>query len=94
MRRFVDHQDKRERLGFLCRVVKKEIQHLQYSAGKVFKDGFTEERARQIANDEEFTEQVEAFTGRFCRLQGTIGDKFLPAWLDMLGEKKVSQLKI
>jgi len=57
MRRFVDHQDKRERLGFLCRVVKKEIQHLQYSAGKVFKDGFTEERARQIANDEEFAEQ-------------------------------------
>jgi len=88
MRQFVDQQDKRERLGFLCRVVKKEIQHLQYSAGKVFKDGFTEERARQIANDEEFAEQVEAFTSRFCRLQDTIGDKLLPAWLDMLGEKK------
>jgi len=88
MSKFVDHQGKRERLEFLCRVVKKEIQHLQYSAEKVFKGGFNEERARQIANDEEFAEQVEAFTSRFCRLQDTIGDKLLPAWLDMLGEKK------
>ena len=88
MSKFVDHQDKRERLDFLCRVVKKEIQHLQYSAEKVFKGGFNEERARQIASDEEFAEQVEAFTSRFCRLQDTIGDKLLPAWLDMLGEKK------
>jgi len=88
MSKFVEHQDKWERLGFLCRVVKKEIQHLQYSAEKVFKGDFNEERARQIANDEEFAEQVEAFTSRFCRLQDTIGDKLLPAWLDMLGEKK------
>jgi len=88
MSKLVDNQDKRERLDFLCRVVKKEIQHLQYSAEKVFKGGFTEERARQIANDEELAEQVEAFTSRFCRLQDTIGDKLLPAWLDMLGEKK------
>ncbi|OQK15837.1 hypothetical protein AU255_16740 [Methyloprofundus sedimenti] len=87
MRQFIDHQDKRERLRFLCRVVKKEIQHLQYSAGKVFKEDFTEERASQIANDEEFAEQIEAFTSRFCRLQDTIGDKLLPAWLEMLGEK-------
>jgi len=88
MSKFVDHQNKRERLNFLCRVVKKEIQHLQYSAEKVFKGGFNEERARQIANDEELAEQVEAFTSRFCRLQDTIGDKLLPTWLDMLGEKK------
>jgi len=88
MSKFVDHQNKRERLNFLCRVVNKEIQHLQYSAEKVFKGGFNEERARQIANDEELAEQVEAFTSRFCRLQDTIGDKLLPTWLDMLGEKK------
>ena len=83
MKQFVAHQDKRERLDFLCRVVKKEIQHLQYSAEKVFKDRFSEERASQIANDEEFAEQIEAFTSRFCRLQETIGDKLLPAWLDL-----------
>jgi len=49
MSQFVSYQDKQERLDFLCRVVKKEIQHLQYSAGKVFKGGFTEERAGEIA---------------------------------------------
>ena len=26
-------------------------------------------------------------TSRFCRLQDTIGDKLLPAWLDILSEK-------
>jgi len=79
MKPFIDHQDKRERFDFLCRVVKKELQHLQYTAGKIFKEDFTEERARQIANDEQFAEQVEAFTSCFCRLQDTIGDKLLPA---------------
>ena len=80
--------DKLERLRFLCRVVKKEIHHLNYSADKVFKETFTEERAKQLAIDENLAEQVEAFTSRFCRLQDTIGDKLLPAWLEALGEKK------
>jgi len=30
--------------------------------------------------------RVEAFTSRFCRLQDTLGDKFLPALLKSLGE--------
>jgi len=88
MRQVVDNEDKLERLRFLCRVVKKEIHHLNYSAEKVFKEGFTTERAKRLADDEELAEQVEAFTSRFCRLQDTIGDKLLPAWLDALGEKK------
>jgi hypothetical protein len=57
-----------ERLKFLRRVVKKEIHHLNYSADKVFKDAFNEERARRLASDEDLAEQVEAFTSRFCRL--------------------------
>ena len=78
---------KQERLDFLSRVVKKEIYHLNYSAKKVFEEHFTEERAKQLDVDESLAEQVEAFTSRFCRLQDTIGDKLLPAWLDSLGEK-------
>jgi len=77
-----------ERLVFLCRVIKKEIQHLQYSANNIFKDGFNEEQVKKITHDDAFAEQVEAFTSRFCRLQDTIGDKLLPAWLSILGEKK------
>ncbi|WP_428357391.1 hypothetical protein [Methyloprofundus sp.] len=87
MKLSVDNEDKLERLLFLSRVVKKEIHHLNYSADKVFNDAFTEERAKRLASDEVLAEQVEAFTSRFCRLQDTIGDKLLPAWLDALGEK-------
>ena len=75
------------RLLFLNGIVKKEIKHLKYSADKVFHDTFTVERAKCLDMDEVLAEQVEAFTSRFCRLQDTVGDKLLPAWLDVLGEK-------
>ena len=78
---------KLERLRFLRRVVDKEIHHLNYSANKIFSDPFTVERAQQLSSDEALAEQLEAFTSRFCRLQDTLGDKLLPAWLDFLAEK-------
>ena len=87
MNRLDNNNAKNERLKFLCRVVKKEIHHLSYSAKKVFNESFNEKRAKQLVDDEELAEQVEAFTSRYCRLQDTIGDKLLPAWLDVLGEK-------
>ena len=68
-----------ERLKFLTRVVKKEIQHLKYSADKVFSKPFTVTIAKQLNDNEQLAEQVEAFSSRFCRLQDTIGDKLLPA---------------
>jgi len=64
---------KLERLKFLTRVVKKEIQHLKYSADKVFSKPFTVAIAKQLNGNEQLAEQVEAFSSRFCRLQDTIG---------------------
>lgn len=81
------NRGKLERVKFLSRVVKKEIHHLNYSASKVFNQPFTVERAKKLANDQEQAEHVEAFTSRFCRLQDTIGDKLLPAWLEILSER-------
>jgi len=83
----VDSVEKPERLEFLVRVVKKEIHNLRFSANRVFQQPFTIEHAQQLNHNEELAEQVEAFTSRFCRLQDTIGDKLLPAWLEALGEK-------
>ena len=80
-------QEKVERLKFLSRVVKKEIKHLNYSAHKLFESPFSLARARQLSVDEALAEQLEAFTSRFCRLQDTVADKLLPAWLNALGEK-------
>ncbi|MBB3189431.1 hypothetical protein [Halomonas cerina] len=82
------HNDLQERLAFLHRVVSKEIQHLQFSSGRVFDQPLDVDRAATLANDEAFAERVEAFASRFCRLQDTVGDKLLPVWLQALGEKR------
>lgn len=76
-----------ERLLFLQRVVSKEIKHLNYSSKRVFDEPFTIARAKRLADDEALAEKVEAFASRFSRLQDTVGDKLLPAWLSALGEK-------
>jgi hypothetical protein len=75
-----------ERLVFLIRVVEKEIRHLSYSSDQVFSEPFTVERACTLLTNEDFAQQVEAFTSRFCRLQDTVGDKLIPTWLKLLGE--------
>lgn len=77
-----------ERLAFLHQVVSKEIRHLQFSSGRVFDQPLDVDRAATLANDEAFAKRVEAFASRFCRLQDTVGDKLLPVWLQVLGEKR------
>ncbi|MHB8760032.1 MAG: hypothetical protein ACYC5S_07910 [Thiobacillus sp.] len=74
------------RLQFLTRVVRKECQHLIATDQRLFADSFTPERARQLDTDPDMAERVEAFVGRFGRLQDTLGDKLLPVLLAALGE--------
>lgn len=74
------------RLQFLVRVVRKECQHLATTDQRLFGDSFTPERAGQLEADPDLAERVEAFVGRFGRLQDTIGDKLLPVLLVALGE--------
>lgn len=80
------NQEDRARLKFLVRVVQKQIRHLVFSQAHVFSQPFTVEQARMLETDEEWAEKVEAFNGRFCRLQDTVGDKLIPLWLRLLGE--------
>jgi len=75
------------RIQFLARVVRKESQHLGITDQRLFVQEFTPERVRQLETDVGMAEQVEAFVGRFSRLQDTLGDKLLPALLTALGEK-------
>ena len=74
------------RLQFLMRVVRKECQHLISTDQRIFGAPFTPERANQLETDPDMAERVEAFVGRFGRLQDTIGDKLLPVLLIALGE--------
>ena len=75
------------RLQFLARVVRKECQHLTTTDQRLFGGLFTIEQAIRLEADHDLAERVEAFVGRFGRLQDTVGDKLLPLLLDALGEK-------
>lgn len=80
------------RLQFLTRVVRKECRHLATTDSRLFKGLFTVEQVAQLEADPDLAERVEAFVGRFGRLQDTVGDKLLPQLLAALGEKISSVL--
>ena len=75
-----------QRLIFLIRVIRKESRHLLSTDQRLFAEPFTRERAARLDSDSELAERVEAFVGRFGRLQDTLGDKLLPLYLVALGE--------
>ena len=82
----IDSQTKL-RLQFLSRVVKKECYHLKRTTERLFEVEFSIEKAKLLDSDDDLSEQVEAFSSRFARLQDTLGDKLLPQLLMALGEK-------
>lgn len=74
------------RLQFFARVVGKECKHLATTDQRLFVGKFTLEQASRLEEDPDLAERVEAFVGRFGRLQDTVGDKLLPILLAALGE--------
>ena len=80
------------RLQFLVRVVRKECQHLATTDSRLFSSPFGLEQATRLENAPDFAERVEAFVGRFGRLQDTLGDKLPPLLLSALGEKSSSTI--
>lgn len=80
------------RLRFLARVVGKECRHLETTDGRLFGVPMTPGRAESLADDPDLAERVEAFVGRFGRLQDTLADKLLPALLPALGEPVATQI--
>ena len=75
------------RLRFLLRVVRREADHLSLTDARLFSEPFTVDRAEHLLADPDLAERVEAFVGRFARLQDTLGDKALPLVLSALGER-------
>jgi len=59
---------------------------------RLFDGAFTLEQAIRLEQDPDLAERVEAFVGRFGRLQDTLGDKLLPLLLSALGEKPSSMI--
>lgn len=80
------------RLQFIARVVRKESLHLTTTDQRLFGVAFTLEQANKLEENIELAERVEAFVGRFSRLQDTLGDKLLPLLLAALGEKPAAAI--
>jgi hypothetical protein len=80
------------RLQFLVRVARKESTHLQSTDSRIFAEHFGPDRAKCLDEDIDLAERVEAFVGRFGRLQDTLADKLLPSLLTALGERTGAQL--
>ena len=76
-----------DRLRHLSGIVKKELAHLLTTDRRLFAEPFTVQRVQRLAEDIDLAERVEAFVSRFGRLQDTLGDKLLPAFLAAYGEK-------
>jgi hypothetical protein len=79
-------EDRALRLQFLARVAAKESKHLQSTDERLFSPGFTAATVSTLETDPDLAERVDAFVGRFSRLQDTLGDKLIPAYLSALGE--------
>jgi hypothetical protein len=76
----------RERLAFLLETTQRELELLQGTDGRMFREPFTADRAATLASDVELAERLDAFVARFSRLQDTAADKLLPALLTCVGE--------
>ncbi len=76
-----------ERLQFLARVTHKECLYLQETDGRLFADPMTLESLQHLQKDPVLAERLDAFVGRFGRLQDNLGDKLLPQLLDAMAEK-------
>lgn len=81
-----------QRLQFLVRVVRKECRHLVMTDSRLFVTPFTPVQVAELENDPDMAERVEAFVGRFGRLQDTLGDKLLPTLLSAMGERTSSMI--
>ena len=72
----------RERLLFLCQVVKREWELLEQVKTRLFDSAMPMLDPKALAAlSIEQTEQLDAFVARFGRLQDTLGEKLLPALL-------------
>ncbi len=69
------------RLDHLRRVVIKECNYLNYSAEGLKQIDPQFRWLDAVEQHAEFAEKLDAFVSRFCRLQDTLGDKLLPAYL-------------
>lgn len=82
-----------ERLRALLDVCALELDYLKRTDARLFSRIIDETTIRGLTTDDDLSERVDAFVSRFGRLQDTLGDKLLPAFLAAREEKPGAMLE-
>jgi hypothetical protein len=75
-------------------LARKEVAHLRYTHETLFSQTITTHWVVALAVDQEMAEKVDAFVGRFARLQDHIGEKLIPRFAALLGESPKAMLDV
>lgn len=87
------HTDESARLCALLEMAALELHYLKRCDARLFSAPLTSERIASLPSDDDLAERVDAFVARFGRLQDTLGDKLLPAFLRVMEEKPGTMLE-
>lgn len=84
--------------GDLARIAlelaERESRHLRYTWQTLYKEPIDLTWVENLEKREDLAEKIDAFVGRFGRLQDHIGEKLLPAFARLLGEQPKSLLDV
>ena len=79
---------------FTLELAEREAAHLAYTHSTLFAQQIDLEWVKAIANNEDIAEKIDAFVGRFGRLQDHIGEKLIPRFARLMGELPKSLLDV
>jgi hypothetical protein len=73
-------------------LVQREVAHLAYTHGTLFQQNIDQTWVVSLPEHPERSEKIEAFVSRFARLQDHIGEKLLPVFAKLYGERTKSMI--
>ncbi len=73
-------------------LAEKEVAHLAYTHRTLFEQPIDLQWVQALARREDLAEKIDAFVGRFGRLQDHIGEKLIPRFAALLGNAPKSLL--
>lgn len=75
-------------------LARKEVSHLQYSHRTLFAQPIDDAWVHGLKSRDDLAEKIDAFVGRFGRLQDHLGEKLIPRFAALLGEAPKSMLDV
>lgn len=89
---YLDEHAKTARIALA--LAKREAEHLRYTYRTLYSEPIDLQWVEALGEREHLAEKIDAFVGRFGRLQDHIGEKLLPAFARLLGGQPKSLLDV